>query len=651
MEVFEGGRPDEPLPVRWSHLASLRTLLEKIPALLWVTDTQLRVTFLTGAALQKARVAVTEFTGKPASAVFASHPRNGRAAAAHDEALGGASREFEMEWNGRDMEAHVEPIRETDGAIAGVIGIALDVTDRLVAETALRLSEQSYRSLVEEAPYGICRATESGQLLQVNRAMLEMLGYAPGSEADLLVRDLPLIFASPERFCSCRGDLLSDRTIQGLETVWICKDGQEIQVRLGGRAIRNQAGEVLYLDLLAENVTEKKELEARLSQAQKMQAIGQLAGGVAHDFNNLLTVIGGQVEVVLDETVDQNVRQRLEDVKQAADRAAVLTRQLLAFSRRQVLQSKVVDVNRLIEDAGRMLTRLVRANIAFTFTPGPTAGFVRTDPHQMEQVLMNLVVNAQDAMPQGGQLTIETASVRIEEGHEGAENQGGMEPGPYVLITVRDTGHGMDRDIQARIFEPFFTTKKTGEGTGLGLSMVYGVVKQCGGHIQLDSHPGKGTAFRIYLPCVEGPEPARYEAAPLAAPRGSETILLAEDEEAVRELVLMYLNRLGYHVLAASDGPAAIELARAFSGRIDLLLSDLVLPKMGGRELARILAGSIAQLKVIFISGYAGHTASGKDLELPEAYFLPKPFSLQRLATSIREVLDSTETRITPAGA
>ena len=339
---------------------------------------------------------------QPIASLFASCKHHERAFAAHKQALQGTGSEFDVTLNGRDLEARVEPMLEADGTVSGVIGIALDVTERLFAETALRLSEQSYRSLVEEAPYGICRATDSGQLLQVNRAMLEMLGYDPGAEADLLMRDLPVIFETPEGFRSCRNNLLAGRTIQGLEASWIRSDGQTIQVHLGGRAIRDKAGEVLYLDLLAENVTERKELETRLSQAQKMQAIGQLAGGVAHDFNNLLTIIGGQIEFVLDETKDGNVRRRLEDVKQAADRAAALTRQLLAFSRRQVLQSKVIDLNRLIDHAVRMLARLIREDITFTFRPGVNLGFVRTDPNQIEQVLLNLVVNAQDAMPRGG---------------------------------------------------------------------------------------------------------------------------------------------------------------------------------------------------------------------------------------------------------
>lgn len=639
MEAFaDGSRADEPPPARRSVLA----LMDKIPALLWLTDRQPNFVFLTGGALHNTDFSATDFTGKPIVSLFDPSRQNEVSIWAHKKALEGIGGKFKMEWNGRNFEAHVEPILEQDGTVAGAIGIALDVTARVVAETALRLSEQSYRSLVEEAPYGICRATESGQLLQVNRAMLEMLGYDSGFEADLLVRDLPVIFGTPECFYSWRNQLLSGQMTQGYEATWICKNGLKIHVRLGGRAVRKRGGEVLFLDILSENITERRELQSRLGQAQKMQAVGQLAGGVAHDFNNLLMVIGGQTELVLEETQDEEIRRRLDHVKQAADRAASLTKQLLAFSRRQVLQSKVVDLNNVIGHAIGMLTRLIRENITFTFNPGQHLGFVRTDPNQIEQVLMNLVVNAQDAMPDGGKLTVETQTVQIEAMEEGT--LGTVESGSYVVIAVRDTGIGMDRETQSRIFEPFFTTKEPGEGTGLGLSMVYGVVKQCGGHIRVESQLGKGTSVAVYLPRVDEPAPARFESARSDSPRGSEIILFAEDEESVRELVVTYLKHLGYQVLAASDGSAALEIARTFPHKIDLLLTDLVLPKMGGRELAEELGKLVRQLKVIFVSGYAGHGVVGNALDFPDAYFLSKPFSMHRLAMIIRDVLDGTST-------
>jgi PAS domain S-box-containing protein len=617
-------------------LTSLLSLLGRVPALLWAANADGEFTSLTGAGLALAGVVAQDYAGKPIETLFSSSGANGHARKAHCAALEGEACSFETEINGRDLQAHLEPLRGQDGAIAGVIGVALDLTDRMVAERALRLSEHSYRSLIEEAPYAICRSTVGGQLLQVNRAMLEMLGYEAASEAELLLRDLPLIFASCT-FQEFRARLLAGGAVHGLEAAWILRDGSEIQVIVSGRAIRDHAGELSHLDVLAEDVTAKKRLEEQLIQAQKMQAVGQLAGGVAHDFNNLLTVIGGHVEMMAAKVEDAELRERLGEVKQAADRAAQLTRQLLAFSRRQVLQSKVVNLNTVVQQLLGMLRRLIKESVELSFVPARDLGFVRIDPSQIEQVLVNLTVNAQDAMPNGGRLMIETRNMRVD------GPPGDLPAGDYVMLLVRDTGHGMDREVQARIFEPFFTTKKMGQGTGLGLSMAYGVVQQSGGHIRLESRPGAGATFRIYLPRVAG---SAAESKPMAAslnlPRGTETILLAEDEGSVRELIGSYLESLGYHVLAASNGAAGMELARSYSEPIHLLVSDFVMPKLGGRELASELKKRIPQLKVIFLSGYAGHAVAPKDLDFVDARFLAKPLSLDVLAKMVRATLDAT---------
>jgi PAS domain S-box-containing protein len=630
--------PEKVQPGRCPSLTSVLSLLGRVPALLWATDQEGRFTSLTGKGLELAGVSAHEYAGQPIERLFRCVGASHHPLKAHHTALKGEPCSFDTEINGRDLEAHLEPLRGQDGAITGVIGVALDFTDRMVAERALRLSEHSYRSLIEEAPYAICRCTVDGQLLQVNRATLEMLGYDSSSEAELLLRDLPLIFAR-ETFPDFRKALLSGGAVHSVEGAWLLRDGSEIQVVLSGRAIRDHAGEVSHLDILAEDVTEKKRLEDQLIQAQKMQAVGQLAGGVAHDFNNLLTVIGGQVELMMNSAISHDVRQRLGEVQLATDRAAALTRQLLAFSRRQVLQNKVVNLNQVVHHLIAMLTRLIKENVELTFVPQRDLGFVRIDPYQIEQVLINLTVNAQDAMPKGGHLTIETRNVHI----DGLMNRHADDPpsGDYVLILVRDTGHGMDREVQARIFEPFFTTKKTGHGTGLGLSMAYGVVQQSGGHIRLESRVGEGTSFRIYLPRVAGSvnDHRPVSAAP-NLPRGTETILLAEDEGSVRELIGSYLESLGYHVLTASNGAAGVALARSYTDTIHLLLSDFVMPKLGGRELAGELRKMTPEIKVIFLSGYAGHAVAAKDLELPEARFLPKPLSLEVLAKTVRDILD-----------
>jgi len=621
---------------------TLHSLVDKVPAVLWVTDLELRVASLAGAGLQAMGVRAEDHIGASVEALFPGVPGDQNSLRAHRKALSGEGCAFECPIKGRDLEAHVEPLRGPNGAIVGVVGAALDNTDRLVAGRALRLAEQSYRSLIEGAPFAICRSTLSGQLLQVNRSMVEMLGYESGTE--LLVRDLRAeIFASVGKFDDFRKRLLDKGACRGFESKWRGRDGQELQVSAAGRAVRDKAGEVLYLDILAENVTDQRQFEAHLRQAQKMQAIGQLAGGVAHDFNNLLTVIRGQVEVILHETVENDVLQgRLEQVERAAERASALTRQLLAFSRRQVLQSKVVDLNRVIGRLSQMLARLITETIELTFIPAPDVACVLADPTQIEQVLMNLVVNARDAMPRGGKLTIETSNLLLDA--SSAQQLGALEPGEFVLITVRDTGDGMDRHTQGRIFEPFFTTKHTGEGTGLGLAMVYGVVKQSDGHIRVDSELGLGTTFRIYLPRVAESEPTQEEQVPSSTPRGEETILLAEDEEGVRQLVADFLRSLGYHVLTASDGATAKQAARSHPCAIDLLISDMVMPKGGGRDLVEELKKTTPHLRVILVSGYAGHDVVGKDLEFLGAHFLQKPFPMQLLAQTVRSVLDRATT-------
>jgi two-component system, cell cycle sensor histidine kinase and response regulator CckA len=628
---------------------SLLGLLERIPAIVWTTDLDSCVTALGGAGLRPLGISESDCAGKSIETLFPAADSDPGSLEAHRMAIEGHSGSFLAEVRGRDLEAHVEPLIGPGNCVIGTIGVAVDGAERAVTDLALRLSEQSYRLLVEEAPYAICRATASGQLLQANRAMMEMLSFEPGAEADLLECDLPLIFGSPAAFEDLRRTLAEGDTVQGLETSWRGRGGNEIQVRVGGRAVRDRGGRLLYLDILAENITERKQLEARLAQAQKMHAIGQLAGGVAHDFNNLLTVIGGQIEMVLAGALDEEIRLRLEDVRHASDRAAALTRQLLAFSRRQVLQVKIVDINRLIERLSGMLARLIRENIELVFLPGNDLGMVRADPNQIEQVLMNLAVNAQDAMPAGGKLIITTANVKIA-ARRGtaavlrAEGQPGPpEPGEYILISVHDTGQGMDPETQARIFEPFFTTKKTGEGTGLGLAMAYGVVQQSGGHIQVESHSGEGSTFHVYLPRtgVAETEEAPPVRTAVVSPTGCETILLAEDERWVRKLVATHLEELGYRVLTASDGAEALEIARSHSGAIDLLLSDLIMPRVDGRQLAQQLRQIDPRLKVIFVSGYPGHGVAGNELEFPGARFLSKPVSMETLAHAVREVLDA----------
>ena len=379
---------------------------------------------------------------------------------------------------------------------------------------------------------------------------------------------------------------------------------------------------------------ERAQLQRDLAQAQKLEAIGRLAGGVAHDFNNVLTAILGSAELLLlDAPRGGASREEVQIIRDAAVRAQELIRQLLAFSARQVLQPAVVDLNDLVKNLGRMLRRLIGEDLALLTELGPDLGAVRVDPGQVEQVLVNLAVNARDAMPDGGRLTIRTANVDVSEATE-------LPIGPYVLIEVADTGTGMDAATMARAFEPFFTTKERGKGTGLGLASVYGIVRQSGGHIGLTSAPGAGTTFRIHLPRVEAAVDAAHEAPAVAAPAaGTETILVAEDEQMVRVLVRKVLEQAGYTVLLAGGGSEALQLAERHTGPIHLLVTDVVMPGMSGRELARQLVTKRAGTKVLFLSGYADDAVARHGVLEPGTAFMQKPFTPSALARRVREVL------------
>jgi signal transduction histidine kinase len=388
---------------------------------------------------------------------------------------------------------------------------------------------------------------------------------------------------------------------------------------------------------LKSNEAQRKELENQLRQAQKMEAVGRLAGGVAHDFNNLLTVIKGHGDLILDRLQPgEPLYLSAKQIDKAADRAASLTRQLLAFSRMQVLQPKVVDLNVLVSEMSGLLKRLIREDISFSLRVGESLGHVKADPGQIEQVIMNLIVNACDAMPKGGRLTVETGNVNVDQ--EFAKVRPPMLPGPYVRLVVEDTGHGMDAETRSRIFEPFFTTKELGKGTGLGLATVYGVVKQSGGCIWVESEPHKGARFEVYFPVVHEPEERlRPEKAIPVSSHRAETVLIVEDEEAVRELASEFMKSAGYTVLTASDGHQAIAIVEA--GKcIDVLLTDVVMPKMRGPELAKRLRALQVEAKIIYMSGYIEYN-SGNGEFLEDSFFLQKPFTRETLVRKVNETL------------
>ncbi len=507
------------------------------------------------------------------------------------------------------------------------------------AQESLRRSESNFRSLVMNAPYGICRCDAVGTMHDANPALVAMFGYE--SAAELTGRHLGSLYADAQQWFQTADYFHAGKEFDNLTTECIRKDGAPIVVRITGRSIANGKAGGTY-EIFMEDVTETRTLELQLRQAQKMEAIGRLAGGIAHDFNNLLMVISGYSEFLLERLgPDPQLRGPAEEISNATQRATALTRQLLAFSRKQMLAPKVLDLNEVVAENLKMLTRMIGEDIDLVMVPGPGLGAVRADPGQIDQVIMNLAVNARDAMPHGGKLTIETASVRLDENF--ARTHAPLTPGDYIMLAISDTGIGMDSETQSRIFEPFFTTKGA-KGTGLGLSTVYGIVKQSGGFIFVDSQPEHGTAFRAYFPRVNGREEAAAAQDSLGFPRrdhGQETILLVEDETHLRRLARQYLETQGYKVLEAEDGAAALQIVDGYRGTIHLLLTDVVMPGMNGRELATNIAKLLPDMRVLYMSGYS-ENAVGHDGTLDAGVnLLQKPFSLPALKDRVREVLDS----------
>ncbi|MBZ5684137.1 MAG: PAS domain S-box protein [Acidobacteriia bacterium] len=503
-------------------------------------------------------------------------------------------------------------------------------------EQALRRSEARYRSLVQSSVYGIYRSSLEGRFLDVNPALITMLGYASPEEVLLLDPEND-VFAQAEEHDRLIDEFRRTGRLDGFEVKWKRKDGSAITVRISGRAVSSADEPADVLEAIAEDVTDRRALEDQFRQAQKMEAVGRLAGGVAHDFNNLLMVISGYAEVILAQVDPASpLLEKGRAIQLAADRATTLTRQLLAFSRKQLLELKVVDVNAIVQDMERLLRPLIGENIDLVTVLSPEAAHTRADAGQLEQVIMNLVVNAKDAMPAGGRLTLRTENVVLDENHR--RGQQFIRPGNYVTLMVSDTGMGMDRETQSRIFEPFFTTKEKGKGTGLGLSTVYGIVKQSGGYVMVQSELGRGTTFQIYLPLVKGTVEKRSVTVPEAV-GGTETILLVEDEESVRQLVRDTLSAKGYKVLEAENGEAGFAAAASHQGKLDLVITDVVMPGMGGREMVKQLIETRPGIKVLYLSGYTEDAIiSDGSIEKGTA-FLQKPFTLQSLSRKVREVL------------
>ena len=521
-----------------------------------------------------------------------------------------------------------------------IVTIYSDETGRKQAEEALRESENRMKALLAASPLGIALFINR-KLDWANERFYKLAGYEQGS---LVGRDARVLYASDEEYERVGRELYAGTDKSGtgeIETKWIRQDGKIIDCRLRACSLdRNNPsrGQIVT----AADISEAKQLAAEFQQAQKMEAIGILAGGVAHDFNNILTTIIGNAGLALMEAEkDGPLRKEIEAIRTAGERAASLTRQLLAFSRKQIIRPEILDLNKILTEMEKMLARLIGEDVELLMVPGPALWQVKADPGQMEQVIMNLVVNARDAMPEGGKLTVETANADLDENYFRNHGLREEKPGGYVMLAVSDSGTGMDKETQSHIFEPFFTTKERGKGTGLGLSTVYGIVKQNNGFIRVYSEPGQGSAFKVYLPKAKGDEGSEEkDRHPVTGPGGSETVLIVEDDDSLRKLLQNTLQQYGYKVLEAENGEGALKVSEAYVGSIDLLITDVVMPKLGGKETAERLQSLHPRMKVLYMSGYTDNAIVHHGVLGTGLNFLQKPFSPEALLRKVREIMD-----------
>ncbi|MBI5396583.1 MAG: PAS domain S-box protein [Verrucomicrobia bacterium] len=529
------------------------------------------------------------------------------------------------------------PLSDATLAALGSVadGIALGIERKRVEKSHTRLA-----MAVEQAIETIVVTDTAGKILYVNPAFEQASGYTRNEAIGQNPRVLKSGKHDAEFYRQMWAVLASGKAWTG-HFINKRKDGTLFEEDATITPVLDPAGKIVNYVAVKRDITREVQLESQLRQAQKMESVGRLAGGVAHDFNNLLTAIIGYSDMTLKGlSASDPLRKHIEEVRAAGERATALTRQLLAFSRKQVLQPKVLDLNDLAANLSKMLHRLIGENILLTTTFDPTLGRVKADPGQIEQVITNLAVNARDAMPEGGTVTLQTANAELDEAY--ASEHAEVTPGHYVLLTVSDTGTGMTDEVKAHLFEPFFTTKGLGKGTGLGLATIYGIVKQSGGHITVYSEVGHGTTFKVYLPRVEGAaEVVASAKASKEVPRGTETILLVEDEEQVRKLARAVLEECGYTVLAAGSGSEALFLAKQHKGKLDLLLTDMIMPGINGRVLAKTLQPQNPTMRFIFMSGYTDTGILPKNLLAEGAAFLQKPFAVDTLTRKVRDVLDA----------
>jgi two-component system, cell cycle sensor histidine kinase and response regulator CckA len=521
----------------------------------------------------------------------------------------------------------------------GVTGVVVDITEQKAAIDALQKAEQKYRTFFEEAIVGIFQSDPAGQLATVNPALANMLGYESPSDLQNSIHDIACqLYVNPERRQEFKTLMKEYGRVRNFENEVYRKNGSKMWLSVNARAVYEN-GCIVGYEGTTEDISERKLLEQQLLQAQKMDAVGQLAGGIAHDFNNLLGVILGHGELLLHRTHPADpLHRRIEQICQAGKRAVSLTGQLLAFSRQQLLHPLVLDLNGIVQNLDEMIERVIGEHIHVVTKLDPALGRTKADPGQLEQVLLNLILNARDAMPVGGTLTIKTSNVDI---NQIARLQIGAKAGHYVLLEVADTGVGMEQATLARLFEPFFTTKEAGKGTGLGLATAYGIVKQSGGYISVTSEPGLGTSFSIYFPRTdEAVEPLirHDELAPLEV-RKNETVLLVEDAAPLREVTREFLEEEGYQVLEANDAAMALQAVEEYKGPISLMITDVVMPRMNGQALAEQIKSLRSDTKVLFVSGYTDEAVFRQGVRPSDVNFLHKPYSKESLINKLREVL------------
>jgi PAS domain S-box-containing protein len=536
-------------------------------------------------------------------------------------------------------EMTITPFPSDVGQPTHFIAIKQDVSARKAAEAALRQAEEKYRTIFENSVMGIFQSTPEGRFLTMNRALAEMYGYSSAAEAVASITDIgQQLYGDGALRKRLLAALDAKGELRDVQIEVIRKDGARLWLSYNVRCINDADGKLLHYEGLVENVGEWKALERQLQQTQKLEAVGRLAGGVAHDFNNMLGIISGYCEILKDRRdLETGMLADLEEIHKASRKAAALTQQLLAFSRKQVIQPRHVDLNEVLMEISKMLRRLIGDDVEMRMNLCPSEVVVLADQGQLQQVVMNLTVNARDAMPEGGTLTIATEVCDLDQSY--AIQHYPVVPGPYALLSVTDSGMGMDGDTLSHLFEPFFTTKELGRGTGLGLSIVYGIVKQSEGYIWAYSEPGNGSCLKIYLPLRKAAVEAVAALPDITSVRGTETILIVEDNVHLRELMAGYLRALGYQVLEDGDGRSALDRVATQETNIDVVVTDIMMPGMGGRELAQRIVAMGRPPKLLLMSGYT-HDPDQQSRAMHEGEtFLQKPFALKDLAVKVRQLL------------